>query len=90
MLVGYHRNVSTASPGVRRAFDARGTRRPGGSRPRRDEFVCLGGDRAALVPRFTPVGNFASRRSAEQNSAERRPRSRSRDDNRRTVDSGNG
>jgi hypothetical protein len=90
MLVGYHRNVSAASSGVPSAR----IRPAGHSASRRlgdpQRRVCLGGERAAAVPRFTPVGNFASRRSAEQNSAERRPRSRSRDYDRRTRDSGNG
>ena len=45
MLVGYHRNVSTASSGVpRRASDPRGTRRPDASRTRRVEFVSVVGE----------------------------------------------
>jgi hypothetical protein len=58
MLVGYHRNVSIASSGVRSArigpAGHSASRRLGDPQRR----ACLGGERAADRPAFHPGGQF--------------------------------
>jgi hypothetical protein len=82
MLVGYHRNVSAASPAG--PPGAHRTRGPLGVQAARAvKGTSLRSSRSARsLPRFTPADNFRSRRRVEQGSTKGGLWSRSHDDDR--------
>ena len=82
MPVGYHRDVSAASPpGSPTHIGSAGRSASRRLVTRGDEFVEIA-EGPPLLPRFTPAGNFALCRCVEQNPAKGRLRSQSHSEDR--------